>query len=260
MEPTDSAFEVRTYFVRGKNALVARADFGALYADLCLHEMDCGIRHPESQEQWLRDALAGITLHAASIPLQETLAWTVHFEEPAVNVFVTAVNPSGSVTGSVHTEEVRSSGKNLFYAQTAAAGKEARLSVVDFEGLDVLSAAEAYYGRSEQRPIRIFRYAVEDLVMVSAQPDCDLDWLASLNQESILTLDKDFELSLLEQRTYRFACGCGQGRMLDLLAPSMRADPDALFGDQESLRMRCPRCGARHAITREALEAHIAAS
>ena len=31
-----------------------------------------------------------------------------------------------------------------------------------------------------------------------------------------------------------------------------------LFAGQPKLEMRCPRCGARHAITREALEAFVA--
>ncbi len=36
---------------------------------------------------------------------------------------------------------------------------------------------------------------------------------------------------------------------------TFRRDADALFEGDEVLRMSCPRCGARHAITREALEA-----
>jgi molecular chaperone Hsp33 len=39
----------------------------------------------------------------------------------------------------------------------------------------------------------------------------------------------------------------------------MLRDADALFGEDTTIRMKCPRCGARHTITREAMEAHIAA-
>jgi molecular chaperone Hsp33 len=38
----------------------------------------------------------------------------------------------------------------------------------------------------------------------------------------------------------------------------MRQDPAQLFGDHEKIEIRCPRCGARYAITREALEAFVA--
>jgi molecular chaperone Hsp33 len=46
--------------------------------------------------------------------------------------------------------------------------------------------------------------------------------------------------------------------MLDILSGVMRQDPDGLFGEESSIRMHCPRCGTRHAITREALEAYVA--
>lgn len=45
--------------------------------------------------------------------------------------------------------------------------------------------------------------------------------------------------------------------MMNVLAGAMRQDPDALFDHQPTLRMSCPRCGARYVITREALEAHL---
>jgi molecular chaperone Hsp33 len=45
--------------------------------------------------------------------------------------------------------------------------------------------------------------------------------------------------------------------MLAVLAPIMQSDPEGLFGDDPLLRISCPRCGARHTITREALEAYV---
>jgi molecular chaperone Hsp33 len=63
---------------------------------------------------------------------------------------------------------------------------------------------------------------------------------------------------LLERRISRWYCGCNHERMREVLAPTMRQDPKALFGEGEKLEIRCPRCGARHAITREAMEAFVA--
>ena len=45
--------------------------------------------------------------------------------------------------------------------------------------------------------------------------------------------------------------------MLAVLASVMQQDPERLFGAEQTLRMSCPRCGARHTITREALEAYV---
>jgi molecular chaperone Hsp33 len=42
-----------------------------------------------------------------------------------------------------------------------------------------------------------------------------------------------------------------------VLASVMKQDPDGLFGSEAAIRMSCPRCGMRHTITREALEAYV---
>ena len=94
--------------------------------------------------------------------------------------------------------------------------------------------------------------------MVSAQPGCDMDWFNALDDEKISALDANETLSLLEQRSYRWGCGCSQDRMFSILAPIMRTDPKGLFGDEDLIRISCPRCGALHIVTREALEAYIA--
>jgi molecular chaperone Hsp33 len=43
-----------------------------------------------------------------------------------------------------------------------------------------------------------------------------------------------------------------------MLAPVMRKQADELFQGEEIIRVHCPRCGARHTITRESLEAYLA--
>ena len=41
---------------------------------------------------------------------------------------------------------------------------------------------------------------------------------------------------------------------MEVLAPAMRQDPAELFGEEPKLEIGCPCCGARHVITREAME------
>lgn len=253
----DQGIEVRTYFVRGRNAMVARAELSELYAAMYLHQMDWGIRFEPAQDQLLRDGLAAMTLHCASRPRGEITAWTINFQDPKANVFINGDNRLGTVVGNVLTENVKDAPTNLFYADSVPEGKPSRRSVIDFEGSDVLRAVEKFYSKSEQRPTRFFWHDEEDLVMISAQPDCDIEWLEKLDQEAVRRLDQDETLSLLEQRYYRFECGCNQERMLSMLAPVMRAQPEELFQGEQTIRVGCPRCGARHAVTREALEAHL---
>jgi len=250
--------EVRTYFVRERNALVARADFGELYVDYYLHQAQTGRQHLPAHDAMLKDALAAVTLHSASRPRNETTAWTIHFVQPLMNLFVTGDNARGTVVGQIFTEGVKNDGRHLFASDTVRDGGLPRRSVVELKDAEVFPAVERYYDESEQRPARLFRHGDEDFVMVSAHPDCDMAWFDSLNDEAIRSLDKTETLTLIEKRFYRWECGCTAERMMDVLRPVMQRDAEGLFGEEAIIRMSCPRCGACHAITREAMEAHMA--
>lgn len=249
---------MRTYFVRGRNALVARADFGELYVDYYLHQGQHGYQHSPSHDGMLKECLAALTLHCASRPWNESWAWTIHFQDPLLNIFVSGDNRRGAVVGQLFTDQVKDSGRSLFLADVVRERGEPRRSYVEFEGSEPFKAAEEFYRQSEQRPARLFQVGPEDFVFISAQPQCDLEWLESLDVEAVRNLDERETMALLEQRLYRWECGCNQERMLGILAPVMRTDPEGLFGDEAIIRMSCPRCGARYAITREALEAYLA--
>lgn len=255
-----TGLEVRSYFVRGRNALVTRADFGDLYVDYYLHQGQHGYQHNPTHDGLLKQALAAITLHAASRPWNESSAWTIHLCNPLLNLFVAGDNRLGTVVGQLFTENVKDDTRQLFVADIVSERTGSRRSAVEFEGSDVFRAVEHYYQQSEQRLARFFQHGPEDFVFVSAQPQCDLAWLEKLDDASILTLDQTEELSLLEKRNYRWECGCSQSRMFALLASVMRTDPDGLFGTDSTIRISCPRCGARHTITREALEAYVTGS
>lgn len=258
-DPSTTGLEVRTYFVRGRNALLARADFGELYVDYYLHQGQYGHQHVPRHDEMLKEALAALTLHCASRPWNESWAWTIHFTDPLLNLFVTGDNRFGKIVGQLFTENVKDDACPLFLAELARERGEPRRSVVelDRDKADVFGAVERFYTMSEQRPARYFHHGPEDFVMVSAQPQCDLAWLESLDDAAIRVLDQTEQLSLLEVRRYRWECGCTQERMLGVLAPIMRRDPEGLFGDEPSIRMSCPRCGARYVVTKEALEAYI---
>lgn len=254
----DRSVEVRTYFVRGRNALVARAEFSQIYVDYYLHLADYGLQVESDAAEFAKSALAAITLHCASRPRNERVAWTVNFQHPLLNVFAAGDSPGGTVVASVFTEDVKVAEHGMFYSDTVRGIEQPRRSVVDFDGGDFLAAVERYYAHSEQRPGRFFRYSDEDIVLVAAQPDCDTEWLEQLDDAGIRALDETEELSLLEQRYYHFECGCNQDRMMRVLEPVYRRDADGLFDGEPLVRMTCPRCNARHVITREAMEAYVA--
>jgi molecular chaperone Hsp33 len=255
----DAGLEVRTYFVRNRNVLLARADFGELFVDYYLHLSANRVAVAPAHDALFKRALAAFTLHSASRPRNEMIAWTINLQAPLVNVFLTGDNETGAVTGRVFAENVKAGPENLFYADVVRGRQPKRRSAVAFAGADPMAAAEKFYGQSEQRGARYFPRGEEEFVLLTEHPDCDLAWLRSLTLEQVRALDETETLVPMERRIHRWHCGCNQQRMLEVLHPAMKEDPAGLFGGEPNLEIRCPRCGARHVITREALEAFAVA-
>ena len=247
-DPNASVVEVRTYFVRGRNAMIARADFEPLFIDYYLHRADQGLEYSNELDHMLKDALAAMTLHLASRPQDESCGWTMNFHEPLLNLFVTGKSRPGAVTGRVFTEDVRDFGKNVLVAQITRPSLAPLQSMVEISGPNVFASVEEYYQQSEQRTARIFRLSdeVEDIVLLTAQPDCDEEWLKGLSVEDAKILDQKEQLSLLETRPYIFHCGCSVERLYPILAKLSEVDLDDVFAGDATVTLTCPRCGARY--------------
>jgi molecular chaperone Hsp33 len=246
--------EIRCYFVRQRNCLLVRGKFSDLYMDYYLHLMQHEIKHPDRLDMMLKEAVAGMALHLASRPHDEICAWTINLNDPLMNLFVTGGTKSGRVVGRIFTEDVRNTGRCLFITQTTRFGLQPQQSMIEFHGTDMLAAIEQFYSQSEQRRTRIFRLADEDFVQISAEPDADEDWLNSLTDDSILTLDSDEQLSLLETRHYIFDCGCTVDRLFPMLMRLSDEDMEYVFADGAA-KITCPRCGAKFDPTRETFDA-----
>lgn len=255
----DTGMETRTSFVRHRNVLMARADLGHLYVDYYLHLADQQIQIEPEHDRMFKDALAAFTLHCASRPRNELIAWTINFQEPLLNLFLVGDNELGTVAGRVFTDNIKVNDENLFFADVVRSGqKEPRRSAVAFQGRDPFGAVEHFYEQSEQRPARYFRLKDEEFMMLSAHPDYDMEWLRGLESQEVRDLEDEETLVPMESRTYRWSCGCSHDRILEVLAPTMRLAPEELFQGEEMLGIGCPRCGTRYNVTREALEAYVA--
>ncbi len=261
IDPAEPGLEVRTFFVRGRNALLARANFSDLYVDYYLHLGKHGVKPAGAHDELFKRALAGFVLHSASRPWNELTAWTINIQEPRVNLFLTGDNETGAVIGRIFDENVQEFPENLFYSDVVRGRQPKRRSVVPFAGGDPIVGMETFYARSEQRPVRFFQLAEEEFALLCEHPDCDAAWFASVDADCVRALAPDAgaeTVSLMEKRVYRWHCGCNQERMMEVLAPVMKTDSEGLFGESNVITIQCPRCAARHAVTREALEAYVA--
>ncbi|MDB6071895.1 MAG: disulfide bond chaperone [Verrucomicrobiales bacterium] len=253
-----SRLDLKCYFVRHRNALLVRGDFSGLFTDYYLHLMDIGAKHPPELDRMLKEALVGIVMHCASRPWSERHAWTVNYQHPLANFFVTADNNNSCVTGRVFTEDVRVAPRSVFYAQAQKHLGEPRMSAIEIDDVDFFKAVEQFYKQSEQRVARFFEYAPDDYVFVTAQPQCDVAWLESLTEDDIRKLDKTEEISLLEDRSYHWECGCTMERIYQVLTPHAKLGAESIFADDEFLKVTCPRCGKLYRAHREQFEAWLA--
>lgn len=252
----DSVFSVVSSFVRGRNVLLAEADFGPLYVDYYLHLKDNRIEMSSESDEILKTALAAFSLHCVSRPRNEVLAWTINFQQPLLNLFLGGDTGTGSVVGRVFTENVKEAEENVFYQEIVKGNKPLHRSVVPFEGSDPLKAAEAFYERSEQRPAKFFQLDEERYAIVSAHPDYDRDWFADLDVEAVRSIRENEEVNPLETRPVLWSCGCNQQRILQALEPVWRQSPEELFLGEELIEVNCPRCAGRYRISLETMEAH----
>ncbi len=258
IDPAEPGLEVRSHFVRHRNVLLARASLSDLYVDYYLHLGQHNIHPRPENDALFKRALAGFVLHCVSRPWNELTAWTINFQQPLVNLFLTGDNETGAITGRVFEENVKEFPENVFYSDLVLPGKPKRRSAINFTGADPLAAVEAYYAKSEQRPARYFQLGEEEFAMVTEHPDCDHAWFSALTVEQVRDMEKNETTNLMERRIVRWHCGCNHERMLEVLAPVMRSDPEGLFGAGETVQIQCPRCAARHTVTREAMEAFVA--
>ncbi len=251
MEPVEDFTKIESIFVRHRNALLLRGQFTPIYTDYYLHLMQHGVRPPAELDQMLKDTLAMLTLHLVARPWAETIAWTANLRAPRMNLFVTGGSFDESITGRIFTEDVREPDRNFFYAQTTTVEKsEPRLSTLEVIGKDPIAWISQYYEQSEQRPARAFRLDDENFALIAAQPDCDLEWLESLDSEAVAKITEIEETSPLESRRFRFHCGCSIEKILPILG-GWKEKPEALFESSDSINIQCPRCAAKYVVTRD---------
>lgn len=255
-----SGVTVHNEFVRGRNVLIATADFSNLFVDYFLHLQKFGLEVSRGHAELFKDFLAGFTLHAASHPRNEVLAWTIHFQDPDLNIFLGGDTELSTATGRIFTEGLSREDSNMFYQDLVVRGKPLHRSIVPFEGTDAKGTIEFYYNQSEQRPGKFFHLGEERYALVTAHPDWDESWFRNLTATKTLNLADNEVLSRIETRHYQWHCGCHYEKILEVLKSPMQSDPGALFENDETITVNCPRCAARYRVSREAMEAKAAES
>lgn len=240
-------------FVRTRNVLLSEVDFSPLFETLENHRKQNNISVPSSLDPLFRDLLVGFTLHCASRPRNELMAWTIRYAEPMVNFFFGGDTEIGSVTGRFFDQNVKEAETGEMHQELHRRGKEPHRSMIEFSGSTAGSAINQFYEVSEQRPGKFFHLKNNCYALVTAHPDYDEGWFTNITKEVVEQLDEKETLNLLETRPYYWLCGCSNDKIMDMLAPVMKENPSSIFGDEDTATVNCPRCSANYSFTRTEL-------
>jgi len=244
---------VRRFIDRENDVLVSIGDFGPMFAAYLDHVRRWEVEPDGLSQVMMRQGLGALVLHLVNRPTTESVGWTIHVREPATNLFLAGDAAETNVTGRVYTEGVKPAEDSRVYVQVSREGRPPTQSMVDVEGVDVLSMFEQYYRKSEQLPARFFEATDEEYVMVLALPEAEHDWVRGLTRESALAL-LDTDLKPLGEETYRFRCGCTSERMMEVVRGLFADKPEELFRKEDGVEIFCPRCGRRWWVDRDTFE------
>lgn len=241
-------------FVRSRNVLVSDVDCSALFEKLDQHQERFGIAVPDEIAPLFRNLLAAFTLHCASRPINELMAWTIRYAQPHVSFFLVGDTELGSVAGRFFLQNVKEADLGEMHQELHRRGKEPHTSMVEFSGSTAQSAVHQFYNVSEQRPGRFFELGDNRFALVSAHPDYDEGWFTNIDLQIVKSLEQEEELNLLEKRSYYWLCGCSEEKIMEMLVPIMKKQPEGIFGEDSTAVVNCPRCNASYKISRQKLQ------
>ena len=155
-------------------------------------------------DEVFKKGLAAFTLHCASRPRNEMTAWTINFQDPLVNLFLTGDNNPSIVTGRIFSENVREADQGIFYSDVVRDGTPAHRSAISFTTSDPFEVAHRYYEQSEQRVARYVHAGGDRHMLLTSHPDCDLNWLQGSDDQTLMNLAEDETLAPIEKRQYAF--------------------------------------------------------
>lgn len=234
---------IRRRIHNGRSIMIAAGDFSALGDAWSRHAALWDSEPDGLSSIMMRQALAAASLHLANRPRNETVAWTVSIQKPPANLFVTGSSVDATITGRVMVDGVRPHESNRLFVQTSKGQGEPHTSALDVQGWDLLSIFEQFYLRSEQNPARFFPVDDNITVMVLGMPGVERNWLVRLEPAE---LDPLIDEALpLDERIFRFECGCTLQKVLVAVRSIYRERPEELFRGEPGVEAFCPRCGRR---------------
>lgn len=230
--------------------------------------------YPDAVQEPLGQAMAAVTLLAATIKFEGSLILQVQSEGPIHTLVAQATNArtvrglarwQGDVPGQGSLAERFGEGRLVLTVQRPNA--EPYQGVVPLEGADLSAAIEGYFSESEQLKTRLWLTANDQRaagLLLQKMPDegaKDEDWervemlagtltageLRDLPSEDLLyRLFNEETVRLFEPEPVSFRCGCSRSRIEDTVKMLSEEEVDSILAEQGAIEVTCEFCNREY--------------
>ncbi len=241
----------RRYLWEESNLLVVLGDFPEVVVSKQLYDERYGISEVTGDErETLKRIMAAAGLAAMSLAQRESWGWTLTLPG-SPHGFFCGVEPEGMICGTVK-EAPRERGS--VHLQRQKADGPLMESHYSPDNEDPVAAVQRYFEQVEQIRTLIALGPDGSGVLVQALPDGDLDRVADLADQEMISLCRqkaqDGEFTSLQEVFLFYECRCDDNMILDMITSLPDAAREELWGDEKELNIECPRCARKYVLKR----------
>lgn len=242
-------------YVPGREVLCISVDLSDYLIDYYIHAGKLNESVDPEHDQKLKELIACFAAHLTLQPASTSHAWTLHLHaEKPFSLFVTGSVDTQYIVGHVLARDIRHTDVNTLHAQVIRNG-ESGVSAIQSESSEISQIVEHFYQMSEQLPVRIRIAPDSDTTqMLAAMPGHDRQWSEEVSFEEAFAEAESGKL--MRRCGFEFNCDCSPEKLVPFFRTIEASEIEALFGDDDSLIVTCPRCGRHFPITRDDLKLH----
>ena len=199
----------------------------------------------------LHRLMGATTLAAVSLSERESWGWTVTL--PGMDVgFFCGVEPEGIVSAQIRTAP---SARQTVYVQRRKGAAPMTQSVFEPLSDDPVAAVKRYFDQAVQLETRIVLDGENSGVLVQPLPGGQFSTVKDLEDGKLIELFRQMasrgELEPVGEVVLFYECRCNDQMILDMITTLPQADREAVWGDETSLTIECPRCGREYTLERK---------
>ena len=205
---------------------------------------------PDGARGMLHRLMGACALAAVSLADRESWGWTVTLPGSEYGFFC-GVEPDGIITAEVREAP---NDRSAVYIQRQQGKAPITQSLLEPDCKDPVTAVEIYFDQAVQLKTRIVLDEECSGVLVQPLPDGRFATVEGLPDDKLLDLFRQMaargELKPMGEVLIFYECRCDDQMILDMITSLPQAEREAVWGDQPSLEIECPRCGRSYTIQR----------